>query len=189
MQIIYTLFILLFLCSCKSKEEKIRDELTKAIRQNIEDVAFKNNQKVKLLEISSLSFSEVGQRSIDTIRYIHTIGVFTALGKKAEALYDVANTRIKLARLYKDAGMSRSLYLEKANEAQKFVDERAVVNDSMDIYKKEIDQLGIKMKAGSSDPKNYYKTKALIKATIGEQNTLDTVYCYFDKKYKFILSE
>jgi hypothetical protein len=176
---------LAFLClfACASEEKQIPRRLEVAIRKQIEDTAFKANAKVALLEISALSYREVGENRLDTIRLLNLNNKATYYQKMADLLRRQGDSHRDLSRI--TAGIvsegsnkaSRDNAKEAYNGAIAYVDSIAMLAKADSIIRQRI--------AGrQDDPPAFYEAKFFCRATIGEENTLDTLIMLFDKAFQ-----
>lgn len=175
----------LLFTSCQSDTERNTQKLTDAIRERFENFAFKENRKVSLLQISDVRYTMVGQNHIDTLILMDCI-------QRQDKYLELFNDNIKLVKNYQE--MTR-LAGELGNQtmvdcykdsAGDYLDKAAAFKDSMAYYNKQDSIVREKIKSHGIQKAEYFKTKFLCKATIGDENILDTVAMIFDKNYQFV---
>jgi hypothetical protein len=176
---------LAFLClfACANEESQLPRRLEAAIRKQIEDTAFKMNAKVALLEISALSYREVGENRLDTIRLINLSNKMVHYQKMLDLMRQQGDSHRDLSRI--TAGIvneeSNKASRENAKEAY---DGAIAYADSITALAKTDSIIRQRIMERKEDPKGFYEAKFFCRATIGEENTLDTLIMLFDKELR-----
>ena len=168
--------------SCKSKEEQNKEKLTLAIREYIENEAFRANKPVKLLDISSLSYKIIGQSRIDSNRLNYYSNRQIHYGDLQIETMHLSNSKLRLAVLSKETNMNTiaEIYIE---EAEKYNKQANGYRDSVSHYKALDSLLRLQMAKLPSNDKSFFHTTCYVKATIGDENMLDTLHLVIDKDF------
>jgi hypothetical protein len=176
------LFAIIF-TSCK---EDIKGKVEKGVRDHLENVAFKLNKQMTILELDIIYCYKTGENSLDSMRRI-------SLQKQIDYFLSLREIEIDQAKLNKEqTGLYYSLgSSELANISKSDFDENIAkaktYGDSISVITKQDSIIMERMsKRTSNDPANYYKTKCFLKAKIDSENLLDTFYFILNNKYQVL---
>ena len=179
------LLLLLLLTGCKSQEEKTTEYLDQAVRQYFEDYAFKANKKLTLLEITGLRYRLINRSMADTM-------ALEAVAQKEDHYLSMMNHTLKEARLYlnqqilhSDMDMDDLAEMDGISVNEKLKENQLQEKEAARYHSYD-SLIRIRLKRAKAEPPTIYRVKYHIKATIGDENVMDTLTMLFDKQYRII---
>ena len=174
------MFSAFVLISCKSEKEKNLQNIQEGVRLFIENTAFKNNEKIEIIELKAIDYREIGQFEIDSVKRIFVLNHINTIFDKIEGFHKQARENSTKGKFYESMGMDGTKYHQ---EALKEALSAKVYIDSTELYKNLVEKLSSTPK---DTPKSHYLTKSFIKASLPNRNWLDTVKYVLDKDFRVI---
>lgn len=182
------ILICLILFSCKDKRKDNLETMESDVKTFLNDQAFKDNYKLKIIEFKSFGYDTVNENYLDTLKLLSAMDMFDHFKKLTKNAIEIARLKNQQYQIYSSLG-DKNLNDINKEDFEKAIKDANEYRDSMTKYNlldSNIRERIIQRKK----PENIYKAKFFIKATASkngkDENMLDTLYIYFDKNIKII---
>lgn len=160
--------------ACTSCADNTGTKITKIIKKNLEDSAFANNLQVHLLEVSKPTLTRLTERGYIDFVYWELNGALIAFRPSIQKAEENAQNSLQTDKLTGHVQPATQGYIDE-------FDRLRLINTQ---YSDRLIRLG-KQDADAQVLK-YYKAKVLVKATLGNQNLLDSITYILDDNLAII---
>ena len=181
------LLIVLCFAGCKSKYERNLQKMEETLKQEFQDISFKNNASIDFLEFKTFSYDTITQNDVD----------FSNACKKTKRLQSGVETIKKLNKKMRTSQDNISLYSaiggsDLARIEQRSLDEYRVQFDEEKLFLENL-ELEIRALIDSSkyrkNPQIFFQSKTYVKIVITNDdkttnNLMDTMFHFFDANLK-----
>ena len=176
------------LFSCRSMEEQNIKQMETSVKEYFNDLAFKENTKLEILELKNYGYSTVSENTIDDAKILAVSGKIKQFESMMESQLEIQKSKsqqLKLAVSIGDKTLT-GIYNEDVQNAFKKLSK---YNDSVKKYLK-IDSTIRHRIETRKNTEAFYKAKFFIKATAikdgKSENMIDTLHFFFDKSFKLL---
>jgi hypothetical protein len=153
-------------------------------KNHLEDRAFKENSKITFYEFTPLSYEDVSEKYIDTIRLSLTDDKWQSFIDELRANNEKMDKELKEMKIYLDLEWM-DLYQMSKDNFKELILKKDILTDSINYYDKQ-DSIIRERISLETDKKIFYKLTLYIKATIKHNlsaesyNIMDTLTMVFD---------
>lgn len=187
-KIYYTFLLPLIIFSCKHQSETNLEKMKTAFEKSLTDKAFKDNYKLKIIELKAISYDTLTENTLDTLKLSKYGDKYDHFKKLCNLTLERAQLESQSLRLNASIG-SKTLTDISREDLNKYLKEAKEYQDSMTYYAS-IDSTIRETIKNRKKPNEVYEGKFFLKAVASkdgkDENIMDTMYYYFDKQIKLI---
>jgi len=178
-------FILLFLIStsCESSNSPDLDLIKEAIQNGISDLAFKGKSEYKIYKLDIINVERVGESAISQSKSVFYNKRYDVFISKTKEFQGYAAEELDLSKNLESIDMPAGSHRIKARD---YAYKATAYLDSAKRYSTLDSLVKIQLEIPDKDSSKYYRVKSFIKATVGKENILDTMYFLVDRNYRLL---